>query len=383
MVARAAMVRARAGGRRRPTWEIGRGRGTVGGAGVPRGRSGAVGGAGVPRGRSGAVGGAGVPRGRSGAVGGVGVPRGMSGRGRWRRRPTWDVGARSAAPASHVGCRGAVGGAGVPRGMSRRGRRRRRPTWEIGCACVTPAEARPRSTCRRRPADSGTCRRSSGSDRRGARPCRADPARRRSAASRPARRTCRPGALQHFKTIIEPFRINAVEPITRHDDARGPRSARPRRGRPAGRQPVRAARRRRAHRPADRLGHRRHERADQWAAIQHGDESYAGSPSFYRFEAAVQELFPFKHVIPTHQGRAAEKILFSIVGGPGKVIPNNTHFDTTRANVEFTGADGVDLVIAEGRHPSNLHPFKGNIDLDALERCSSPRQGRPTCRRCW
>ena len=105
---------------------------------------------------------------------------------------------------------------------------------------------------------------------------------------------------------------------------------------------------------------------DQWAAVQHGDES-AGSPSWYVFLEAVRELFPFRHVIPTHQGRAAEKILFSVIGGPGKAIPNNTHFDTTRANIEYTGAEAVDLVIAEAHDPSSLHPFKGNIDLDALE----------------
>ena len=106
---------------------------------------------------------------------------------------------------------------------------------------------------------------------------------------------------------------------------------------------------------------------DQWAAIQHGDESYAGSPSWYVFLESVQALFPFRHVIPTHQGRAAEKILFSAIGGPGKVIPNNTHFDTTRANVEFTGAEAVDLVIPEGREPATIHPFKGNMDVAALE----------------
>ncbi len=106
---------------------------------------------------------------------------------------------------------------------------------------------------------------------------------------------------------------------------------------------------------------------NQWAAIQRGDESYAGSPSWLNFKAAVQNLFPFTHIIPTHQGRAAEKILFTAIGGAGKVIPSNTHFDTTRANIEYSQAEAVDLVIAEGKDPANLHPFKGNMDLVALE----------------
>ena len=120
---------------------------------------------------------------------------------------------------------------------------------------------------------------------------------------------------------------------------------------------------------------------DQWAAIQHGDESYAGSPSWFAFLEAVQELFPFRHVIPTHQGRAAEKILFTAVGGPGKVVPNNTHFDTTRANVEFTGAEAVDLVIPEGREPSLDPPVQGQHGRRGAG--TAARGARPTTSRWW
>jgi tryptophanase len=113
--------------------------------------------------------------------------------------------------------------------------------------------------------------------------------------------------------------------------------------------------------------------SEQWAGLQRGDESYAGSASWFRFRDAVQELFPFDHVIPTHQGRAAEKIIFSVLGGPGRTIPNNTHFDTTRANVEFSGAEALDLPVPEALVPSSRHPFKGNMDVDALRRVLSER----------
>lgn len=167
--------------------------------------------------------------------------------------------------------------------------------------------------------------------------------------------------MDRWATIIEPFRIHAVEPIRRTSEAEREHA-------------LEAVGWNLFGLHADDVlidlltdsGTGAMSR-DQWAAVQHGDESYAGSPSWYAFLESVQVLFPFGHVIPTHQGRAAEKILFSAIGGPGKVIPNNTHFDTTRANVEATGAEAVDLVIPEGREPGRLHPFKGNLDVAALD----------------
>src|ERR1041385_7570617 len=171
------------------------------------------------------------------------------------------------------------------------------------------------------------------------------------------------------KTIIEPFRIKSVEPL-RHT-SRGERET-----------------------YLERAGYNLFliEATDilidlltdsgtsamsteQWAAVMRGDESYAGSPTFTRVRDAVRGIFGFRHVIPTHQGRAAERILFSVMCKKGDVVPNNTHFDTTRANVEFVGAKAVDLPIAEGKQPQLVAPFKGNMDVAALEELIA-REGR-------
>ena len=165
----------------------------------------------------------------------------------------------------------------------------------------------------------------------------------------------------HARTIIEPFRIKSVEPIrwtTREQRE----------------QLLRAAHYNLFLLPAadvliDLLtdSGTGAMSTHQWAAVMEGDESYAGSKSFDRFRASVQDIFGYRHVIPTHQGRAAERILFGVTCKKGDVVPNNTHFDTTRANVEFVGAEAVDLVIPEGREPRTRHPFKGNMDVPALE----------------
>ncbi|MCB8920445.1 MAG: tryptophanase [Ardenticatenaceae bacterium] len=166
----------------------------------------------------------------------------------------------------------------------------------------------------------------------------------------------------HFKTIIEPFRIKTVEPI-QHT--------------------TRAYREEALKRAGYNLFLLKADdvlidlltdsgtgamSSEQWAGMMRGDESYAGAKSFYRFESAVQEITGFKHVIPTHQGRAAERILFGSTLKPGNMVLNNTHFDTTRANVEYRKGTAVDIPISEAHHPELIHPFKGNMDLAALER---------------
>jgi len=119
--------------------------------------------------------------------------------------------------------------------------------------------------------------------------------------------------------------------------------------------------------------------SEQWAAMMRGDESYAGAESWFRFEARVRELTGFRHVIPTHQGRAAERILFTCLGVAGKIVANNTHFDTTRANIEYLGGRAVDLPIPEALEPETPHPFKGNLDLEALERLLVEHRGQVAC----
>ena len=167
---------------------------------------------------------------------------------------------------------------------------------------------------------------------------------------------------RHHKTIIEPFRIKSVEPIkfTTVDERVAALAT-------AGYNVFRLH-------AADVLIDLLTDSgtgamsSQQWGALMQGDESYAGSRSFYRFRDVVQDLTGYEHIIPTHQGRAAERILFHTQVRAGQVVPNNNHFDTTRANIETEHAEARDLVIAEGRVPATIHPFKGNIDLAALER---------------
>ena len=164
-----------------------------------------------------------------------------------------------------------------------------------------------------------------------------------------------------FKTIIEPFRIKSVEPI--RTTTRAEREA-----------ALKAA--------GFNLFLLKAEdvlidlltdsgtgamSSQQWAGMMVGDESYAGAKSFFRFETAVQQITNLKHIIPTHQGRAAERILFGSLLKEGDIVLNNTHFDTTRANVEYRHAEARDIPIAEGQQPHLIHPFKGNIDLDLLD----------------
>ncbi len=175
-----------------------------------------------------------------------------------------------------------------------------------------------------------------------------------------------------FKTsiIIEPFRIKSVEPIRQTTPAE------------------RAAALSEAHYNIFKLRARDvlidlltdsgtgAMSSRQWAGMMRGDESYAGADSFYRFESSVQDITGLRHVIPTHQGRAAERILFTTALKPGDIVPNNTHFDTTRANVEACGAVALDIPIAEARQPGTVHPFKGNMDLEALERVLAESRDR-------
>ncbi len=173
-----------------------------------------------------------------------------------------------------------------------------------------------------------------------------------------------------FKTIIEPFRIKSVEPIRQTTRAEREVALAA-----AGYNPFLL-------KAEDVLIDLLTDSgtgamsSQQWAGMMLGDESYAGARSFYRFEASVQEITGLKHVIPTHQGRAAERILFGTAVKAGDIVPNNTHFDTTRANVEARGATALDIPCAESGQPQLEAPFKGNIDLDALEKVLAENPGR-------
>ncbi len=173
-----------------------------------------------------------------------------------------------------------------------------------------------------------------------------------------------------FKTIIEPFRIKTVEPIRQTTPEQ------------------RAAALKAAHynlfllKAEDVLIDLLTDSgtgamsSQQWAGMMKGDESYAGARSFFAFESAVRDITGFQHVIPTHQGRAAERILFGSLLKPGDIVPNNTHFDTTRANIEYRKATALDIPIPEGRQPQTQHPFKGNINLEMLERVIVENPGK-------
>ena len=172
------------------------------------------------------------------------------------------------------------------------------------------------------------------------------------------------------RTIIEPFRIKSVEPIGLSTEAQ------------------RAEQLKAAHynpfllRSEDVVIDLMTDSgtgamsAHQWAGVMEGDEAYAGTRSWVRMEKAVQDLTGMRHVLPTHQGRAAERIIYGHLGGAGKVFISNTHFDTTRANIEYSGATAIDIPIPEGQDPAAQHPFKGNMDLEQLDQLLKQHQGR-------
>src|SRR5262249_47439036 len=167
--------------------------------------------------------------------------------------------------------------------------------------------------------------------------------------------------ISFVKTIIEPFRIKSVEPIRQTTAAE--------REQYLERAGYNLFQIRAAHILIDLLTDSGTSAmsTEQWASVMRGDESYAGSESFFRLKRVADDLTGFRHMIPTHQGRAAERILFTVMRKPGHVVPSNTHFDTTRANVEFTGARAVDLPIPEAADTQARLDFKGNMDVDALE----------------